>query len=50
MGKRNGMKPLLKDPEQQKMYEHLVAMNVVTWLLLVLFMAVWSLNHSQAIP
>ncbi len=29
------MKPLLKDPERQKMYEHIVGMFIVSWLLLI---------------
>lgn len=37
------MKKLFKDPELQRMYEHIAAMFIMTWLLMI-FLAVLILT------
>jgi hypothetical protein len=38
------MIPLLKDPERQKMYEHIVTMFIFTWVLLIILFVVVSVS------
>lgn len=43
------MRPLLKDPERQKMYEHIVGMFIVTWLLLIALFVAGCKNKVEAV-
>ena len=42
------MKNLLKDPEQQKMYEHIIGMFIVTWLLLIALFVAGCKDKAEA--
>lgn len=42
------MAPLLKDPERQKMYEHIVAMFIVTWMLIIGLFVVGCKEKAEA--